>query len=173
MAIHEIIILVLATTLVWAAVNDALWYRIPNVVPLAIVALYPIYLVIDHRAVESAHWALLTAITVFLIGFVMFSRGAMGGGDVKLLTAVALWAGPTYFPTLVLTTAIAGGVLALAVIVASHNPYLEVATFHLRAAMGLPSAPKSAKGGRTIPYGIAIAIGGLLVCAQLYSAGTT
>lgn len=167
MSLHELTIVALAATIGWAAVNDAFWFRIPNVIPLAVVGLYPVHLLVGPHGFEGAHWALALALGVFAAGFFLFSRGAMGGGDVKLLTALTLWAGPAYFPAFILVTAIAGGVLALTILLAGRNPLLALATLHMRAALGLPAAPAGAKGGRTIPYGIAIAIGGLLLCRQL------
>ena len=169
MGFHELTILALVAALAWAAVSDAFWFRIPNAVPIAIVALYPIYLLSGGNGLETAHWALLIAAGAFLAGFVLFARGAMGGGDVKLLSALALWAGPQYFPSLVLVIAITGGILSLAILATVRNPYLALATLHVRAALGLPVAPTSAKGGRTIPYGIAIAVGGLLLARALVS----
>ena len=172
MVFHELTILALVAALAWAAVSDAFWFRIPNAVPILIVALYPFYLLTNGAALETLHWSLLIAGGTFLAGFVLFARGAMGGGDVKLLSALALWAGPQYFPSLIMIIAIAGGVLAMAILLFARNPYLALATLHVRAALGLPSAPTSKKGGRTIPYGIAIALGGLLLCRALVSSAT-
>ena len=172
MGFHELTILALVAALAWAAVSDAFWFRIPNAVPILIVALYPFYLLTNGAALETLHWSLLIAGGTFLAGFVLFARGAMGGGDVKLLSALALWAGPQYFPSLIMIIAIAGGVLAMAILLFARNPYLALATLHVRAALGLPSAPTSKKGGRTIPYGIAIALGGLLLCRALVSSAS-
>ena len=107
----------------------------------------------------------------FLIGAFMFARGWMGGGDVKLLAALALWAGPTHFPTLILVTSAAGGVLALIAYMPGRAAMLSWVALNLRIALALPEAPRSASGRRTIPYGVAIAIGGLFMCAELKLAG--
>jgi len=167
MAFHELTILALVAALAWAAVSDAFWFRIPNVAPLAIVALYPVYLLAGGKGVETLHWSVLIAVATFLTGFFLFARGAMGGGDVKLLTAVSLWAGPQYILSLIVAIAIAGGLLSLIILLGSRSPHVAFATSHVRAVLGLPVAPKGAKGRRTIPYGIAIAAGGLLLCRQL------
>jgi prepilin peptidase CpaA len=49
---------------------------------------------------------------IFLI---FFLAGGMGAGDVKLMTAVGCFAGLSLLPLLVISTAMAGGVFALAI----------------------------------------------------------
>lgn len=176
MVLHDLILLGLVATLAWAAVSDGLWFRIPNAVSLTVLGIYPLYLLVGgtitaETQLAQVHWALLIAIGVFLVGMLLFSLGAMGGGDVKLLTVLSLWAGPAFFPLFILITAVAGGVLTLIVLLAGRFPFLQLATTHLRIAMQLPDAPRTAGGKRTIPYGIAIAFGGLALCAALYRAG--
>lgn len=171
MAIHELSILALVAVLAWAAVNDAMWFRISNVVPLTVLALYPIYLLAGGQGLAQLHWAAAIAIATFLIGAFMFARGWMGGGDVKLLAALALWAGPTHFPALIVMTSIAGGVLAVISLLPGRAATLSWLALNLRIALNLPQAPLTPSGRRTIPYGIAIAVGGLHLCGQLYMAG--
>lgn len=171
MALHALLILALVGTLAWAAVNDAMWYRIPNAVPIVILALYPLYLLAGGPGLANLHWSLAIALATFLTGAFMFARGWMGGGDVKLLAALALWAGPAHFPELILMTSIAGGVLALIGILPGRAATIAWLALNLRIALRLPEAPRSATGRRTIPYGVAIAVGGLQLCGQLYTAG--
>jgi len=168
MGIHELAILALASALIWAAVSDALWFRIPNAIPLVILALFPLAAVTGSQGLETALWSLLVAGGVFAVGFLLFWRGALGGGDVKLLSALSLWAGPQYILSLVLVIAVAGGVLALAAILVRRNPFLSLATLNLRMALGLSATAETGKNGGTLPYGIAIAFGGLLLCLQLF-----
>lgn len=171
MVLHELILLALVAAIAWGAVNDAMWFRIPNAVPIAILALYPLYLLAGGPGLAQLHWALAIAVATFLVGAGMFSRGWMGGGDVKLLAALALWAGPAHFPTLIVFTSLAGGVLALIGMMPGRAAAVSWLALNLRIALALPEAPRSASGRRTIPYGVAIAIGGLVVCAQLKLAG--
>jgi len=72
----------------------------------------------------------------------------MGGGDVKLLTALALWIEPTAFLQLLIIMAIAGGVLTI--------------------VMGGYHFLQNQKERLAIPYGVAIAFGGLWVLAANY-----
>lgn len=95
----------------WAAMRDATDFTIPDAASLAIAALYPVHLLASPLPIN---WpgALLTAGAIFVGGFFLFVRGYLGGGDVKLLTATALWAGPQLILPLLLTMGLSGGALA-------------------------------------------------------------
>ena len=111
-----LLLLVIAAALVAAAWSDVAVRRIPDAAS-AVVALAGIAL----RATEgpSALAATLAAAgLLFLLLFAAFARGALGGGDVKLATAAALGLPPTGIWTLVVATALAGGVLSLGYILA-------------------------------------------------------
>jgi prepilin peptidase CpaA len=88
------------------------------------------------------------ALAAFAVFAGMFAMRMMGGGDVKLLTALALWITPFNFMQLLLIMAIAGGVLT-------------VMMFFWHTA-------RRQKERLAIPYGVAIAFGGLWVLAANY-----
>jgi len=88
------------------------------------------------------------ALGVFVVLCVLFALRAMGGGDVKLLTALALWIKPEWFVHLLVIMALAGGVLTLA-----------LAAWH---------AFRRRKERLAIPYGVAIAFAGLWVLGAYY-----
>jgi len=81
----------------------------------------------------------------------LFAVGAMGGGDVKLLAALALWIKPAWFGQLVVVMAMAGGVLTV--------------------VMGGWHVARRHRERLAIPYGIAIACGGLWVLGVNYFPG--
>lgn len=86
------------------------------------------------------------AAVVFAIFTFMFARGWMGGGDVKLITALALWVEPIAFIKLVLFMSVFGGVLTL-VTVAHHR--------------------RARKDGHpAIPYGVAIAFAAFAILGE-------
>ncbi len=86
---------------------------------------------------------------VTLVGF------SMGGGDVKLLSASALWFGFDFSLALyMLAVAVTGGVLTVAILLLRSRSQEIMAS-------GLP-IPDSLLVARKVPYGIAIAIAGLL-----------
>jgi prepilin peptidase CpaA len=85
------------------------------------------------------------ALMVFLVLFGLFSLGWMGGGDVKLLSALALWIHPLWFLQLLVWMSIAGGVLTI-IIFAEHK---------------FRNRQQKIK----IPYGVAISAAGIWVIA--------
>src|SRR3546814_1397676 len=58
----------------------------------------------------------MVAAIVLGLGILAFARGWFGGGDVKMLAAVSLWAGPAHLSLLLLVTALAGGLLSLIIL---------------------------------------------------------
>ena len=78
----------------YGALSDILRFRIPNRICLAIVLLYPSYIISASQPVD---WLLGLAVAgaSLLVGFILFSINACGGGDAKFFAAVALWAGPS------------------------------------------------------------------------------
>src|ERR1043166_1053662 len=90
---HEGAIAFAAIVMLIAALNDVRTYKISNWLCLALVGLFPLYVL---TAPQEVYWAqhLLVAGAVLMVGFAMFALGLLGAGDVKMLTATALWAGP-------------------------------------------------------------------------------
>lgn len=140
----------LTGVLAWAALSDAIWRRIPNASVLAVAGLYVVWAVILGGA--GLVGALVTAAVFLGVGFGLFAFGIWGGGDAKLFAAVALFAGFAHFSTLVLVTAVVGGLMA-------------VVSLASRPARALVIWNMKGKGdfGRGIPYGVAIAAGGAAV----------
>lgn len=105
------LLLVLLALAVAAALTDLRSYRIPNQISLAIAAGFPIF-----ALAGGADWrgGLLAGGIVFLIGVFLYSRNWMGGGDVKLLAAVSLWAGTDLVLPMFLIVTVTGGIMSLA-----------------------------------------------------------
>lgn len=154
MAAVEVLRYVAATaltgTLIWAAVNDAIWRRIPNSCVLAVIGIYVIWAVLAGGAGLTG--ALIVAAVSLAVGFALFTFKVWGGGDAKLLAAVSLFAGLPHIATLVLVTVLAGG--AMAVVSIASRPRRALALWNLRG---------QGDWGRGIPYGVAIAIGAAVV----------
>jgi prepilin peptidase CpaA len=89
---------------------------------------------------------LIVGMAVLAVGILLFARGWVGGGDVKLLASASVWAGPALVFDLLVIMALSGGVLAVLVMLRGRN---------------------DAK--RALPYGIAIAAGGVYVALHLAS----
>ena len=138
----------------WAAASDALRMRIPNALILYLLAGFAITAALAQPSWIDLAAHVLVGLTILSGGLVLFARGWMGGGDVKLLAVTGLWLGPTATPALLILTALAGGVLTLAMIVAR-------ALGAHRLAGGRIAALRDPLD--RVPYGIAIAAAAIAV----------
>jgi prepilin peptidase CpaA len=157
-----------------AAFKDLCERRIPNRLTGGLAALYPVYVLVSPIPVA---WpaALGLAVVVFVIGLGLFARELIGGGDVKLIAALSLWAGPEQFVWFMLVTTLAGGALSLLSLWYRHWGGLieaHLAALGLRTASGhAPVSTEAPAGGATarsatLPYGVAIAAGGIALIIE-------
>ena len=148
-AFTEALLIGLAAILVVAAVIDVRTFTISNRLNLAVAALAPLY----WLSIPLAPWPgiaiqFAAAAVVFALLAGAFYAGMMGGGDVKLAAALALWFPPAATLKFIVYMSLAGGLVTL-VVLAVHRA-------------------RSGKGQPEIPYGLAIAYGGLAILAQPY-----
>jgi prepilin peptidase CpaA len=154
----EILLLGLAIILVVAAVIDVRTYTISNRLNATVALLAPLY----WWSIALPLWPDVAiqvgiALAVFAVLAVTFYIGMMGGGDVKLAAALALWFSPASTLRFLVVMSLAGGVLTL--IVMLHHRFRRVP----------PSAESDeAPAKPEIPYGVAIAIGALWILAQRF-----
>lgn len=155
--LNIVVILAFAALLIWAAGEDLRRLTIGNWISLSITGLYPIHVMASPILVN---WPISVAIGAgtFAVGFALFALKAVGGGDVKLLSAAALWAGPALFPSFIFLMSIAGGVIAAA---------MMLRRWRAAPANGDDTGRKT--GPAVMPYGVAIAVGGLMVAGTLLS----
>jgi prepilin peptidase CpaA len=152
-----------AGLLLFAAASDIATMTIPNWVSIAAALLFPLGALAAGLDLPQIAAHLGAGAVAFAIGFALFSFGVMGGGDVKVITAASIWTGFSNLSPFALATAIAGGGLAIALILAR------------KALAPAPSRPAylnrllEPKNG--IPYAVAIAAGGLAVLPSLPIAG--
>jgi prepilin peptidase CpaA len=156
--------------LLWAAVSDLRSYLIPNRICLAIAALYPVYWLAGYLGGLPVDWSggVLAAALIFAAGFALFSVGVIGGGDVKLFSAVALWTGLNWLFMLVLIVGLAGGILSLAIVGAKAATLIRLPA-DIRA-VAYPNGPFGTFRAilkTPAPYGAAIAFGGLFIIYRL------
>jgi len=152
-AFHIATLVAAALLLMAAAVNDANHYRIPNLICGALLLLFPLYAITAPRGVEwDQHLMVFTLVLVS--GFAMFIGHLAGGGDIKLMAATSLWAGPHLIAMFLIITAVAGGAVALTMAILTY-----ARNYSGRQALAIARVP--------IPYGIAIAAGGLSVIYML------
>ena len=96
-----------------AAIVDLRRLVIPNPLVGGLCVLWLLDLETSPPAISAALATIGCAAAVFAGGAVLFSRGLIGGGDVKLLAVASLWAGADAVPPLLVMTALIGGLLAL------------------------------------------------------------
>jgi prepilin peptidase CpaA len=161
--IDEIALVSLSGLLAWAAIRDFRTFTIPNWISIAVVLLFAAH---GLCAPHSVNWinSLIAGIVMFVGGLALFGANLMGGGDVKLLAALGLWAGLQQIMQFLLVTSIAGGLLAVAF--ASRHWLSRHSLSHVAgAAAGEQASIRSA----ALPYGVAIACGGLYITARLFT----
>jgi len=141
-----------------AAFEDFRRFTIPNWMTLGMCALWPLSLLAGPGA-SGAVGGLACGLGVFAVGALLFARGYLGGGDVKLLAAAALWAGPSLLPSLLIVTGLLGGVLAL-ILLSPVGAHLVTGA---RAQLGFTETPEAAISSTPVAYGIAIAAASLVV----------
>src|SRR5436309_15928752 len=119
---HSILLTVFAVLMAAAAIEDFRRLTIPNLLPAALCLLWPAYAFATAPSLYGALAAAGCALAVFLVGAVFFARGWLGGGDVKLLAAATLWAGPAGTPQLLVATGLLGGVMTLFLLMPPGRP---------------------------------------------------
>ena len=136
-----------------ASVFDVLRLRIPNPIPLGLLALFALELLLSaSRAAPFDHLMAMGLALVILLP--LFALDMLGGGDVKLLAVVALWLGMTKLAPLLILVGIVGGAFAL----------LWLALRWL-VRTGLPgrSLPMSLQARAPLPFALPIALVAMLL----------
>jgi prepilin peptidase CpaA len=144
-----ILLAILAALLLAASWGDLRTRTIPNSLNFAVALLaIPFWWAVGLDPWPDVALQVGVALLVFAFFSAAFALGAMGGGDVKLITAIALWLPWQLVVLLLVIMSIAGGLLTVAMLI------------HKRLARS--ETPIE------VPYGVAIAIGGLWVIAQRF-----
>jgi prepilin peptidase CpaA len=158
-------------------VTDVATRRIPNRLTY-----FAMVVAIAGRFLLQGWHGLGSAIAGGLIGggafLVFFLLHAMGAGDVKLITAVGCFVGPYLVVEIVLASAIAGGIFAIAITLWQGRMRIVLANvrdlIRFHAAMGAkvhPSLNLSNPQAVRLPYGVAIATGVLYSVLAFYCRG--
>lgn len=119
--------------------------RIPNAINI-LAAVMGLGLSTILGGAAGLGWSALSGVMVMAVMAVFFFMGALGGGDVKALAALATFVGPDQAALLMLLTVLAGGALALSLLLWTRRRHVG-------------GGPKP-----TMPYGLAIWCGAVLLC---------
>jgi prepilin peptidase CpaA len=148
-SLSSFLIVLLAAALAVAAFGDWRTRTIPNWLNAGIALLaIPFWYASGVTLWPGVALQLGIAAAVFALFALAFRFGAMGGGDVKMVAALALWLPAAAVLKLLVIMSVAGGVLTL--------------------AMLIPHRLTKASGQLEIPYGIAIAFGGFWLIGERF-----
>ena len=140
-------LIALAAMLLAACWCDLKARTIPNLLNLAIALLaIPFWWSIGLALWPDVAMQLGVAALVFGLFAIAFALGAMGGGDVKLIAALALWLPLAPLTRMLFIMAVLGGIVTI----------VSLVVHRMRKASGNPE----------VPYGIAISLAGLAVLAN-------
>lgn len=146
---HYGLLIALAIALLFAAFTDLKSRRIANWLNAAIALTAPLFWWSSGLALwPDVAMQLGVAFAAFALLSILFAMRAMGGGDVKLLTALALWIQPMLFLKLLIMMALVGGVLTI--------------------VFGAWHIMRRQRDRLAVPYGVAIAFAGLWVLGTHY-----
>lgn len=152
-------LVILPLLLVVAAGCDVTTMTIPNWISAILVVSFLALGLLFGLPIGQIGLSIGVGAGFLLGGMVLFSLGWLGGGDAKLIAATAVWFGwPSAF-IFILYTMFAGGAATLLLLlfrrISMPRPVLSVAWVGR-----LHSADEA------LPYGVAIATGGLLALSQ-------
>lgn len=141
--------------MVLACANDILTMTISNRLTVGLAAAFFVLAAWSGMPLVDIAWHVSAGFVMLAVGFGMFARGWIGGGDAKLIAATALWLGWGPLPYYGFIAALCGGLLALLLL-------------RLRGAL-LPDwlsrqawLARLHRADQGAPYGVALAIGGLV-----------
>ena len=141
------LIALLLLVLVAAAVEDGARLRISNLTSGFVVILAVIAILLQGFPVAVWQNAVV-AIAILAIGTGAFAAGLFGGGDIKLMAAIGLWLNFGATLSLLVSIALAGGLLAI---------------LYMGGRRILPARCGTDRRSLKLPYGLAIVAGALFV----------
>jgi prepilin peptidase CpaA len=146
--------------LITAAIFDLTSFKIPNILPGAMLALFLVFLSAMALSGHAVSWSeifshLMAAGLGLIIGMIMFALRWIGGGDAKFFAMTCLWLGWESMLDYAVMASIAGGVLTLAL--------LWLRRFPLPGFLQMPWVLRLAEPKGAVPYGVALAAAALLI----------
>ena len=142
------------------AYGDIRTRRIPNEMIVAILALAAFRIAMDGDP-RAGLYTLAASAGLFVSTFLLFWRGLLGGGDVKLIGATALLVGYHNFFEFLFVMSVSGALIAVAVLARDRLGLRRTATTP-------PLEEQEVQARLTVPYGVAIAAAGTVVLLVQY-----
>ncbi len=155
--IRELVVLALfPAAMAYAAASDLVSMTISNRLSLGLALAFFVVAFVIGMPLADVGRHVLASLVVLAVAFFCFARGWIGGGDAKLAAATALWLGFVHLMDYLLIASFAGGILTLGLLYARKLP---LPAFLARQ----PWIARLHHVDTGIPYGIALAVAGLLV----------
>ena len=151
-----ITLVVFPSLMVFAALSDLFTMTISNRVSIALVVVFLPFAFFAGLSPAEIGLHVACGLGVLVLTFTMFAMGWVGGGDAKLAAATALWVGWNHVADYGLNAAMIGGALTLMILYARKLPLPAW-------AMNVAWIERLHDRQTGIPYGIALAIAGLLI----------
>ena len=159
-SITSLIILALfPLCMIFATFTDLFTMTIPNKIVMALLLGFVVLAPLSGMSTETALWSVGVSVAVLVVGFTLFSFGAMGGGDAKLMAASALWFGTELTMSYLLLTCLLGGALTILILLARQIP-LPVGMLNVTWINRLHDSREG------IPYGAALGPAALYMFAD-------
>ena len=149
-------LLLFPALMAFAAASDLFTMTISNRVSMALAAGFLALGPLSGMASYDMLMHIGAGAAVLVVGFGCFAMGWMGGGDAKVAAAAALWFGFGHLLNYLLYASLFGGALTLLLLQFRQWPLPY-------ALAGQPWLLKLHAKDSGIPYGIALAIGALMV----------
>jgi prepilin peptidase CpaA len=149
-------LLLFPALMAFAAASDLLTMTISNRVSLALVAGFLILAVAGGMGLPDILSHVGAGAAVLAVAFGCFAMGWVGGGDAKVVSTVALWFGFAHLMNYLLYASVFGGALTLLLLQFRQWPLPYVLT-------GQAWLMKLHAKESGVPYGIALAIGALMI----------
>lgn len=135
--------------------------RLPNRLVAVYAVLCPLALLASGAAPATWLQHGVVAVAGFVFFLVLFALGGMGGGDVKMGTAVLAWAGVQSLSASLLLIGLTGLVLALLGLLADKLSALSSQTQAEPSPSMWRKVLHALSARRGVPYGVALAMGGM------------
>jgi len=149
-------LLLFPALMAFAAASDLFTMTISNRVSLALAAGFLVLALLGGMGLHDMLSHLGAGAAVLVVAFTCFAMGWMGGGDAKVASAVALWFGFDHLMGFLIYASLFGGALTLLLLQFRQWPL----PYPLTSQAWLLRLHDKQSG---IPYGIALAIGALMV----------
>jgi prepilin peptidase CpaA len=153
---QSIALIIFPVLMAYAASSDLLTMRIANWLVGALLVAYVCLALVGGIGINEIGMNLAAGGLVLVFSFAFFVFGWIGGGDAKLVAATALWLGFGQLLPYLVYAALLGGGLTLLILALRRYPLPAGLARH----KWLDRLHDTKSG---VPYGIALAIAGLLV----------